>query len=144
MFVGRWTATRQFAKELPRKSATVADSGCSEADNRDCSRKGLVREVLQSLAAMERCLGEGRRRAGRKLAKKLATVAGGACSQADNQDRSVQGLAWEASQTFNMTEHCLYDCLEDYLKEEPRKLVRVADGVCLEAHNQDRWLPRLV
>lgn len=33
------------------------------------------RGVSQSSAAMERCFGEGRRRAGRILAKKLATIA---------------------------------------------------------------------
>lgn len=87
---------------------------------------------------MDRCLGKWRWRAGFKLAKKLATVVGGPCSQANNQNRSLQGLVWEALQTFETTEHCWYDYLGDYLDEEPRrgdrklarrKLVRAADGI---------------
>lgn len=46
---------------------------------------------------MDRCLGKWRWRAGFKLAKKLAKVVGGPCSQANNQNRSLQGLVWEAS-----------------------------------------------
>lgn len=60
-------------------------------------------------------------RDGRKLAKKLATVAGGACLQADNQNRSLQSLVWEASRTLDKKEHCSYCCLVNYLDEEPRR-----------------------
>lgn len=100
--------------ELAEKLADVGDGDGSYAHNQDRIGQEFLREIVQSLVAAWA-------RDGRKLAKKLATVAGGACLQADNQNRSLQGLVWEASRTLDTKEHCSYCCLVNYLDEEPRR-----------------------